>query len=350
MLDARGNLISSTRPESDTLEGCLVHVLRLLGEQPDVPAIAVAGHRIVHGGDEFRQPVILDDEVLHRLRKLVPLAPLHQPVNLDLAEICRAALPDIPHVACFDTTFHQGQDELVRQYALPRDLTEKGIHRFGFHGTSFESVLRQWQRSCPERAGDPIVIAHLGSGSSLCAIKDGRSVATTMGFSTADGLPMGTRCGSIDPGVLIYLLRQYRMSADALEDLLYRRSGLLGISAVSGSMRTLRQSGEPAAAAAIDYFVYRCAREIGSLVAALGGLSGLVFTGGIGENDAATRREIAVRCGWLGMKVEDRANESGSCLISSAESRVGVYVIPSDEEMMIAVHAQRLSCARPSGN
>lgn len=350
MLNAHGNKISSTRPEIDTLEGCLAQLLKLLDEQPNVPAIAAVGHRIVHGGDEFHQPVVLDDEVLSRLRELVPLAPLHQPVNLGLAEICRNALPDVPHVACFDTTFHQGQDELVRQYALPRDLTEKGIHRFGFHGTSFESVLRQWQRSYPERAGDAIVVAHLGSGSSLCAIKDGRSVATTMGFSTADGLPMGTRCGSVDPGVLIYLLRQYRMSADALEDLLYRRSGLLGISGVSGSMCALRQSGEPAAAVAIEYFVYRCAREIGSLAAALGGLDGLVFTGGIGENDALTRREIALRCSWLGVRVDDRANESASGLVSAPESRVGVYVIPSDEEMMIAIHAQRLSCARRSGS
>jgi acetate kinase len=337
-----GDPVDVTRVTGNALEACLAHVLSLISARRDAPAIKAVGHRIVHGGDEFAAPVRLDDAIIGRLEALAPLAPLHQPVNLALVNQCRASLPGVAQIGCFDTTFHHEQDELVRRYGLPEALTRKGIHRFGFHGTSYESVLYQLRESIPALATRSIIVAHLGAGSSLCAIRDGRSIATTMGFSTADGLPMGTRCGSIDPGVLIYLIREHGMTADSLEDLLYRRSGLLGISGVSASMSALRDSAAPRAQAAIDFFVYRCVREIGSLAAALGGLDALVFTGGIGENDVLTRLAIGEQCRWLGVHMDRAANESASERISTRESPVGVYVIPSNEELMIARHALRL--------
>ena len=318
-------------------------VLQLQRDQIGDANIAAIGHRIVHGGDHFSDPVVIDESVMLRLRHLVALAPLHQPVNLDLVDICRAKLPNVPQVACFDTTFHQSQGALTRQYGLPQELTDAGIRRYGFHGLSYESILHSLRQIDPDLAQLKIIVAHLGAGSSMCAVRKGRSVATTMGFSTADGLPMATRSGSIDPGVLIYLMRQRGMDADALEELLYRQSGLLGVSGVSSSMRELRESSEPAAAIAVDYFVERCAREIGSLTAALGGVDGLIFSGGIGQNDADIRQAIASRCAWLGVRIDGSANASAAEIVSAPDSKVRVLVIPADEEGVIARHTVRFA-------
>lgn len=334
---------TQSRPLSGTdLSACIDGALEFLQEQYGDPSISAVGHRIVHGGDEFNEAAIIDVDVMARLRKLVPLAPLHQPVNLDLVDICSAKVPDVPQIASFDTTFHQSQSDLTRQYALPTELTSAGIRRYGFHGLSYESIVGTVRRSHPDFADGAIIIAHLGAGSSMCAVKAGESVATSMGFSTADGLPMATRSGSIDPGVLIYLMRQHDMDADALEELLYKKSGLIGLSGVSSSMQELRKSDDPAAATAINYFVDRCAREIGSLVAALGRLDAIVFTGGIGQNDAQLRQRIAGRCEWLGVEIDQDKNDAAAETISSAASKVHVVVIPADEEGVIAAHALRL--------
>ena len=318
------------------------YVLAALGEHFGDPSISAVGHRIVHGGDEFAGPVLVDESVMGKLRALSALAPLHQPVNLDLVEIWQDRLPDARHVACFDTIFHRTQSDLERRYAIPAEISALGVRRYGFHGLSYESIVAELQKKHPGIAARPVVIAHLGSGCSMCAIRHGKSVATTMGFSTAAGLPMGTRCGSIDPGVLIFLMREQGMGPEALEDLLYRKSGILGMSGLTSSMRKLRKMEAPAATEAIDYFVNRCAREIGSLAAALGGLEGLVFTGGIGENDAGIREQIVSRCEWLGAALDVDANSTSAERISNDESRVRVLVIPSDEEGVIAAHTVKL--------
>lgn len=334
---------TESRPLSGTdLSACIDGALDFLNEQFGDPSISAVGHRIVHGGDEFSEAVVIDVDVMVRLRELVPLAPLHQPVNLDLVDICSAKVPGVPQIGSFDTTFHQTQSDLTRQYALPAEFTDAGIRRYGFHGLSYESIVGTIRRSHPDFADGAIIIAHLGAGSSMCAVKAGESVATSMGFSTADGLPMATRSGSIDPGVLIYLMRQHSMDADALEELLYEKSGLMGLSGVSPSMQELRKSGDPAAAMAIDYFVDRCAREIGGLVAALGRLDAIVFTGGIGQNDAKLRQQIAERCEWLGVEIDQDENDAAAKTISSPASKVRVVVIPADEEGVIAAHALRL--------
>ncbi|MEJ2532067.1 MAG: acetate/propionate family kinase [Halioglobus sp.] len=311
-------------------------ILRWLEGSPDYPAPAAIGHRVVHGGDLFRDPARVDAQLIEALRGLTHLAPLHQGINVDLVEACADAAPDIPQVACFDTMFHQRQAPLERHYALPAALSAAGIQRYGFHGISYDYVSRRLRTLLPGKASDRAVIAHLGAGASLCAIRKGRSVATTMGFSTLDGVPMGSRCGHIDPGVLIYLMREQGLDADGLEDLLYRRSGLLGVSGISGDMKELRQSRDPRAATAIVQFCYRIVREIGSLAAALGGLDALVFTGGIGENDPALRGEVAAGCSWLGARLDDDANARGDRTISAPGSGLRLLVIPTSEETMIA--------------
>jgi acetate kinase len=267
---------------------------------------------------------------------LIPLAPLHQPHNLAPIETVADAAPQIPQVACFDTAFHRGQPEIAQLFALPRELTLSGIRRYGFHGLSYEYVTSRLPEIAPELVDARIIVAHLGNGASLCAIHRGRSVATTMGFTAVDGLVMGTRCGTIDPGVLLYLMDAHRMDARAIEKLIYRDSGLLGVSGISSDMQKLRASSDLAAADAIALFVYRIIREIGSLAAALGGLDGLIFTGGIGENDAATRAQIAEGCRWLDLELDKSRNAHGAGRISAGASKIMAWVVPTDEERMIA--------------
>src|SRR5689334_2039403 len=266
------------------------------------------GHRVVHGGPHRARPIRVDHALLASLSELIPLAPLHQPHNLAPIKTLMEIVPLIPQVACFDTAFHRTQAPVAQSFALPRHLTEAGIQRYGFHGLSYEYLVTQLKSRWPALASKRLVLAHLGNGASLCAIADGQSVASTMGFTAVDGLMMGTRCGTLDPGVLLYLLQQEGMDAAAIEDLIYKQSGLLGVSGISSDMRTLRASPDPAAREAISLFVYRIVREIGSLTAALGGLEGIVFSGGIGENDAATRAEVVDGCSWTGAVLDERRN------------------------------------------
>jgi acetate kinase len=299
-------------------------------------SVIAFGHRVVHGGLNYAAPVRVTEAVLDDLVKLEPLAPLHQPHNL--APICTImkAAPQIPQIACFDTAFHRTQSALAQAFALPRRFAEEGVRRYGFHGLSYEFLVSRLREIAPQLATGRIVFAHLGNGASLCAVKDGRSVAATMGFTAVDGLMMGTRCGAIDPGVILYMMQHHGMDAAAIEDLIYKRSGLLGVSGISSDMRALRASPDPAAKEAIALFVYRIVRELGSLVAALGGLDGLVFSGGIGEHDAATRAEVVVGSHWTGASLEPVRNESGEGLISADDSTIAVWVIPTDEERLIA--------------
>lgn len=305
-------------------------------------AVEGIGHRVVHGGTQFAKPTLVTKDVLSSLALLKPLAPLHQPHNLAPIEAIMTAAPHIVQVACFDTAFHQSQPHLAQGFALPRELTDSGIRRYGFHGLSYEYVSAKLREVSPEHADKRIIIAHLGNGASLCAIHQGRSVATTMGFTAVDGLMMGTRCGSIDPGVLIYLMDEKKLDARGLEDLIYKKSGLLGVSGMTSDMRALRQSDDPRAREAIDLFVYRIVREIGSLAAALGGLEGLVFTGGIGQRDSKTRSEVVAGCGWLGARIDEQANGAGAERIDGPESDFPIWVLSTDEERVIARHTASL--------
>ncbi|MBI1904798.1 MAG: acetate/propionate family kinase [Rhodocyclales bacterium] len=307
--------------------------------------IVSAGHRIVHGGERYAEPVRLGDAVLAELDALVPLAPLHQPHNLRAVRAVSALLPQVPQVGCFDTAFHRTQAALAQAYALPRALSARGIKRYGFHGLSYDYVSRQLSAVVGERGSGAVVIAHLGNGASMCALREGRSVATTMGFTALEGLMMGTRAGALDPGVLLYLLEHDRMDVAALTRLLYKESGLLGVSGISQDMRTLLASTAPEAREAVELFCYRIARELGSLAAAAGGLDALVFTGGIGEHAAPVRARVAALSAWLGVRVDERANaEAGTVArrVDAADSRVAVAVIPTDEEGMIARYSAEL--------
>ena len=305
-------------------------------------AVEAIGHRVVHGGTRFAAPVAVTRDVVASLKALCPLAPLHQPHNLAPIETIASVAPNIPQVACFDTAFHQTQPQLAHSFALPREMTESGVRRYGFHGLSYEYVSGKLRDVAPDHADRKIVIAHLGNGASLCAIDGGQSIATTMGFTAVEGLMMGTRCGSIDPGVLIYLMDERKMNARALEKLIYKESGLLGVSGISSDMRTLRESTDPRAREAINLFVYRIVREIGSLAAALGGLDGLVFTGGIGQRDAKTRREVVAGCSWLGAAIDDKSNAAGEGRIDAPASSIPIWVLPTDEERVIARQTAKL--------
>ncbi len=315
--------------------------LARIEEQKGAWRIVAAGHRVVHGGDRYAAPTLIDAGVLRKLRALCPLAPLHQPHNLAAIHAVAARRPDLPQVACFDTAFHQTQSELARLFALPKALSDAGIKRYGFHGLSYEYIAAKLPDVLPGK--NKVIVAHLGNGASLCAMEKGRSIATTMGFTALEGLVMGTRTGSIDPGVLLYLLEEKHMSAQELERLLYRESGLLGVSGLSNDMRTLLASGDPRAKLAVDLFVYRAAREIGSLAAALEGLDALVFTAGIGERAARIREAICAACAWLGVQLEPRANAVHGPIISAPGSRVVAAVIPTNEEIMIARHTFALT-------
>jgi acetate kinase len=300
------------------------------------------GHRIVHGGMKYGAPVLLNQQILADLAELIPLAPLHQPHNLGPVQTILEAVPHIPQIACFDTAFHRSQENLAQSFALPRRYTESGVRRYGFHGLSYEYIVSQLLRVDPAAAAGRAVLAHLGNGASLCAVHDGKSVASTMGFTAVDGLVMGTRCGALDPGVILYLLQEQHLDAAGIEDLIYRKSGLLGVSGISSDMRTLRASSDPPAREAIALFVYRIVREVGSLVAALGGIDALVFSGGIGEHDATTRAEVVSGCSWLGAIIDPQRNAKGNGLVSADISRLPVWVVATDEERLIARQTREL--------
>ncbi len=299
-----------------------------------------AGHRVVHGGANYAEPVRVDGGVLSALEALVPMAPLHQPHNLAAVRALMTLRPELPQVACFDTAFHRSQSTLAQSFALPRALTEGGVRRYGFHGLSYEYIAGVLPQHLGERAGGRVIVAHLGNGASLCALRSRRCVATTMGFTALDGLMMGTRSGAVDPGVLFYLMREKSMTPDAVEDLLYRRSGLLGVSGISSDMRELLENDDPRAKEAVELFCYRVAREIGSLAAALGGLDALVFTAGIGERAHEVRTKICAQSRWLGVELDAAANRENRAVISAAQSSVSVLVIPTNEELVIARHTR----------
>jgi acetate kinase len=302
--------------------------------------IAALGHRVVHGGAKHAQPARVTAELLAELEALVPLAPLHEPHNLAPIRAALKLHPELPQIACFDTAFHRTMPEVAQTYALPRALYDEGVRAYGFHGLSYEYIASVLPAMAPEIAEGRVVVAHLGNGASMCALRGRRSIATTMGFSALDGLVMGTRCGDLDPGVVLHLLQQKGMSPDAVNDLLYRRSGMLGLSGVSSDVRALLASDDPRARFALEVFCYRAARHIGSLSAALGGLDALVFTAGIGENAAPIRHAICHACAWLGLELDEAANERHAVRISGATSRVGAYVIKTDENLVIARHAR----------
>jgi acetate kinase len=300
------------------------------------------GHRVVHGGARFTGPTIVDAEVLAHLRKLVPLAPLHQPYNLAAIEAAFERLPNVPQVACFDTSFHRGQPAVAELIPLPRELREQGLQRYGFHGLSYEYIASVLPGVAPKIANGRVIVAHLGSGASLCALREGKSVDSTLGFTALDGLCMGTRPGALDPGVVLHLFQGLKLSAKEVETLLYKKSGLLGISGISNDMRDLLGRTEPDARLAVDYFVYRVAKEIGALTAVLGGLDGLVFTAGIGENSPEIRQRICTACAWMGVELNESANHKRGPEISTSNSKVSVWVIPTNEELMIARHTGSL--------
>ena len=300
------------------------------------------GHRVVHGGINFKGPTILNKQVIAELRELIPLAPLHQPYNLAAIEAAIKRLPDVPQVACFDTSFHRGQPGVASLVPLPREFRLGGLQRYGFHGLSYEYIASVLPEMAPDIAENRVIVAHLGSGASLCALKNGKSVDSTLGFTALDGLCMGTRPGALDPGVVLYLFQALKLSAKEVETVLYKKSGLLGISEISNDMRDLLGRPEPDAHLAVDYFVYRAAKEIGALTAVLGGIDGLVFTAGIGENSPEIRHRICKASAWLGVELDEAANNSGSSQISSSRSKVSVWVIPTNEELMIARHTGSL--------
>jgi acetate kinase len=318
-------------------EEALMHLVSWLRQHQDGRKLVAIGHRVVHGGEDFSGPVLVDEAVIQTLETLVPLAPLHQPHNLEPIRIVRRRLPGLPQVASFDTAFHQTQFEIARMFALPHEVRERGVRRYGFHGLSYDYISSVLNDYDPRLAEGRVIVAHLGNGASLCALDNGISIATTMGFSALDGLPMGTRCGSVDAGVIFFMLREMKFTPDEAERVLYTKSGLLGVSGLSNDMRVLRANAATNADAkrAIDLFVYRIVREIGSLIAALGGLDGLVFTGGIGENDVATRAEAIAGLAWAGLTLDEAANRAGGPRISSG-SGPAAWVIPTNEELVIA--------------
>jgi len=326
-------------------EGALDYLIALLRARFAQHALVAVGHRVVHGGPDYARPIRVDAAVLAVLERFVPLAPLHQPHNLAPIRLLAARQPHLPQVACFDTAFHRSQPAVAQAFALPRAFGERGVVRYGFHGLSYEYIAQALPAHDARAAAGKTVVLHLGNGASMCAMAAGCSVASTMGFTAVDGLPMGTRCGNIDPGVLLYCLDELRMDARAIEKLIYQQSGLLGVSGVSSDMRTLEASADPHAREAIELFAYRISRELGSLAAALGGLDAIVFTAGIGEHSVALRERVCRAAAWLGVAIDPAANAAAATRISTAASRVAVLVIPTDEELMIARHTRDLLAA-----
>ncbi|MBL8415582.1 MAG: acetate/propionate family kinase [Propionivibrio sp.] len=318
--------------------GAIAHLADVLRAQLGEHRLAAVGHRVVHGGLDYAAPVRLTAEIVKDLERFIPLAPLHQPHNLTPIRLLLANRPDLPQVACFDTAFHRHQPAVAQAFALPPAITERGVRRYGFHGLSYEYIASVLPQFDSHAAQGRTVVLHLGNGASMCAIQEGNSVSSTMGFTAVDGLPMGTRCGNLDPGVVLYLIDELKMDTRAVEKLLYQQSGLLGVSGVSSDMRTLLDSTESKAKFAVELFVYRIGRELGSLAAALGGLDALVFTGGIGEHAVPIRERVCKAATWLGVDLDPLANTAGGPRISTAGSRISVWTIPTNEELMIARH------------
>ncbi|MBN1006291.1 acetate/propionate family kinase [Amphritea pacifica] len=344
VLSSEGKTLEKLEPDMTSIEvddrhqACLNLVIQWVRKQLPDSRICAFGHRVVHGAEAFSDPVMITPDIMKALEELIPLAPLHQPYNLKLIRACQQLEPELPQIACFDTMFHIGQPQVERHYAIPRKYTEAGIHRYGFHGLSYEYIQRSLEQIGKGAESDNTIICHLGAGASMCAVRQGRSIASSMGFTAVDGLPMGSRTGNIDPGVLLYLQRHYGMDTDQLENFLYKESGWLGVSGISSDMIALEQSDQPEAEEAVAMFAYRAALEIGRLSAALQGLDQLVFTGGVGENDSKLRKRICDQLEWLGVKLNKSANKEGEAIISKASAKVIVRVIPTNEEAMIALH------------
>lgn len=327
-------------------EGAIGHLAAFLREHREGYELSAVGHRVVHGGLAFSQATRVTPTVISALETLIPLAPLHQPHNLKAIEIVAKQRPDLPQVACFDTAFHRAQPEVAQAFALPPSITGLGVRRYGFHGLSYEYIASVLPQFDPKAAAGRAIVAHLGNGASLCAMSAGRSLASTMGFTAVDGLPMGTRSGNLDPGVILYLLDELRMDVRAVEDLIYKQSGLLGVSGLSSDMRVLLASDDARARFAIDLYAYRIGREIGSLAAATHGIDALVFTAGIGEHAASLRERVCRDAAWLGVALDPAANLSGGPRISTPSSQVSAWVIPTNEELMIARHTHHVLASR----
>ncbi len=350
--DAAGGIVGERQwPAGEALghDGAITFLAGFLREQLGEHRLAAVGHRVVHGGLDYAAPVRLTAEIVGHLEHFIPLAPLHQPHNLKPIRLLLAHQPQLPQVACFDTAFHRNQPETAQAFALPPEITERGVRRYGFHGLSYEYIASTLPQVDPGAAAGRAVVLHLGNGASMCAIQAGKSMASTMGFTAVDGLPMGTRSGNLDPGVVLYLMDELKMDARALEKLLYQQSGLLGVSGLSSDMRTLLASDEPRAKFAVELFVYRIGRELGSLAAALGGLDALVFTAGIGEHAAPIRERVCRAATWLGVELDPTANAAGGPRLSTAGSRVTAWVIPTNEELMIARHTRTLVATAAPG-
>ena len=342
---AAGAVIAEQRwPAGSELghHGALEQVRAFLRQQQDGRQLIGVGHRVVHGGPQHARPERITPQLLDELQAFVPLAPLHQPYNLAPIRILLDEMPELPQVACFDTAFHRSNPDVAQRFALPARLHDAGVRRYGFHGLSYEYIAEALRDCDPAAAAGKVVVLHLGNGASMCAIDGGRSIASTMGFTAVEGLPMGTRCGALDPGVLLYLMQHDGMDAAALEKLLYQQSGLLGVSGVSSDMRSLLASDAPGAKLAVDLYLYRIRRELGSLAAALGGLDAIVFTAGIGEHAAPIRERVCRDAAWLGVELDPVANAAGHALISTPDSRVRAWELPTNEELMIARHTRDL--------
>ena len=350
--DAAGAVVGERQWTADEPlghDGAITYLADFLREKLGEHRLAAVGHRVVHGGLDYAAPVRLTAGIVGHLERFIPLAPLHQPHNLKPIRLLLANRPELPQVACFDTAFHRNQPEVAQAFALPPEITGRGVRRYGFHGLSYEYIASVLPHYDPRAAAGRTVVLHLGNGASLCAIHGGKSVASTMGFTAMDGLPMGTRCGNLDPGVVLYLVDELKMDARAIEKLLYQQSGLLGVSGLSSDMRTLLASDDPRAKFAIELFVYRIGRELGSLAAALGGLDAIVFTAGIGEHAATIRERVCQSAAWLGVALDPVANAAGGPRLSTADSRVPAWVIPTNEERMIARHTRTLVAAGAKG-
>jgi acetate kinase len=338
--NAEGAVLGEHRwPTPITHAAALDYIIQWIEENATAVKVAAAGHRVVFGGSTYSGPTLVNASTLAQIEQLVPFFPLHLPHNLAAIKALAEQHPELPQVACFDNTFHRTQPRVAQLFALPRELTEQGIRRYGFHGLSYEYVATQLPEVVPQASR--VVVAHLGSGASMCALRDGKSVESTLAFSALDGLPMGTRPGALDPGVILYLMQSKGMDAEAIEELLYTRSGLLGVSGISNDMRALLASDDPRASEAIELFVYHIAKQLGALTAVLEDLDALVFTAGIGEKSAAIRAQVCRRAKWLGIRLDPEANDGHGPRISTEDSTVSAWVIPTNEERMIALHTVR---------
>lgn len=341
MKDGDGKIIKEQAFPTTTHYTDFYHILFLLLSENKPPIITV-GHRVVHGGSFYQQSVAIDSLVIDNLKKLIPFAPLHQPYNIEAIEILARTHPDLLQVACFDTAFHSTHPAIADKFGLPRELTLEGVRRYGFHGLSYEYIVGYLKQHVPQKASGKIIVAHLGNGASLCAIKEGISIDSTMGFTALDGLLMGTRCGTLDPGVMLYLLKFKKMSYQEIEDCLYKKSGLLGVSGISNDMQALLNAADASAQEAIELFVYRLKYHLGALMAVLGGLDVLVFTGGIGENASIIRQAVCREFAWLGLTLDEASNAKHQPIISSPQSQIEVRVIPTNEEKVIAKHSYEI--------